>query len=117
MPRTIARKVLELEARAILDLVPRLGEAFDQAVDTLGGCKGRVVVTGMGARLRRVYQAVLWLCSPLSSFVTGAVIPIDGGQSAGSKPPQMYRQGQPMSRQGSDSATSAGGTGGGPRGS
>jgi hypothetical protein len=24
------------------------------------------------------------------------VIPIDGGQSAGVKPPQMYRQGQPM---------------------
>jgi arabinose-5-phosphate isomerase len=48
MPRTIARKVLELEARAILDLVPRLGEAFDRAIDVLGGCKGRVVVTGMG---------------------------------------------------------------------
>jgi arabinose-5-phosphate isomerase len=48
MPRTIARKVLELEAQAILDLVPRLDEAFDRAVDTLSACKGRVVVTGMG---------------------------------------------------------------------
>ena len=48
MPRTIARKVLELEARAILDLVPRLDEAFDRAVDTLYACRGRVVVTGMG---------------------------------------------------------------------
>jgi arabinose-5-phosphate isomerase len=48
MPRAIARKVLELEARAILDLVPRLGEAFDQALDALFACKGRVVVTGMG---------------------------------------------------------------------
>jgi arabinose-5-phosphate isomerase len=48
MTRTIARKVLELEARAILDLVPRLGEAFDRAVETLFACKGRVVVTGMG---------------------------------------------------------------------
>ena len=26
---------------------------------------------------------------------TGAVIPIDGGQAAGNKPPQMYRQAQP----------------------
>jgi NAD(P)-dependent dehydrogenase (short-subunit alcohol dehydrogenase family) len=45
-----------------------------------------------------VASAVLWLCSEQSSFVTGTVLPIDGGQSAGNKPPQMYRQGQPMSR-------------------
>jgi NAD(P)-dependent dehydrogenase (short-subunit alcohol dehydrogenase family) len=43
-----------------------------------------------------VAQAVLWLCSDESSFVTGTVMPIDGGQAAGNKPPQMYRQGQPM---------------------
>ncbi|HWG64320.1 MAG TPA: glucose 1-dehydrogenase [Streptosporangiaceae bacterium] len=43
-----------------------------------------------------VAQAVLWLCSDQSSFITGSVLPIDGGQSAGFKPPQMYRQGQPM---------------------
>jgi len=46
--RSIARQVLELEARAILDLVPRLDAAFDRAVETLFACKGRVVVTGMG---------------------------------------------------------------------
>ena len=43
-----------------------------------------------------VARAVLWLCSDQSSFITGAVIPIDGGQLAGNKPPQMYRPGQPM---------------------
>jgi NAD(P)-dependent dehydrogenase (short-subunit alcohol dehydrogenase family) len=43
-----------------------------------------------------VAQTVVWLCSDQSSFITGAVIPIDGGQLAGNKPPQMYRQGQPM---------------------
>lgn len=48
MPREIARKVLELEARAILNLLPRLGEAFDRAVEALHVCRGRVVVTGMG---------------------------------------------------------------------
>jgi NAD(P)-dependent dehydrogenase (short-subunit alcohol dehydrogenase family) len=46
-----------------------------------------------------VAQAVLWLCSDQSSFVTGTVLPIDGGQAAGNKPPQMYRQGQPMTGQ------------------
>jgi NAD(P)-dependent dehydrogenase (short-subunit alcohol dehydrogenase family) len=44
-----------------------------------------------------VAQSVLWLCSDESSFITGTVLPIDGGQAAGNKPPQMYRQGQPMS--------------------
>jgi NAD(P)-dependent dehydrogenase (short-subunit alcohol dehydrogenase family) len=43
-----------------------------------------------------VARAVLWLCSDESSFITGTVMPIDGGQGAGNKPPQMYRQGQPM---------------------
>ena len=48
MPHEIARRVLEMEARAILNLVPRLGESFGSAVDALHACKGRVVVTGMG---------------------------------------------------------------------
>ena len=43
-----------------------------------------------------VARVVVWLSSPGSSYITGAVIPIDGGQSAGVKPPQMYRPGQPM---------------------
>jgi len=43
-----------------------------------------------------VAQTVLWLCSAQSSFITGTVIPVDGGQAAGSKPPRMYRQGEGM---------------------
>src|SRR6266480_4553295 len=43
-----------------------------------------------------VAQTVLWLCSDQASFITGTVIPVDGGQAAGNKPPQMYRQGQRM---------------------
>ncbi|HWD09500.1 MAG TPA: SDR family NAD(P)-dependent oxidoreductase [Actinomycetota bacterium] len=59
-------------------------------------------LAGLSTPMRRlgtpaeVAQVVLWLCSDQSSFVTGTVIPIDGGQSAGNKPPQLYRQGQPM---------------------
>ncbi len=48
MPRDTARRVLEIEAQAILDLAPRLDESFDRAVELLFNCPGRVVVTGMG---------------------------------------------------------------------
>ena len=48
MPRDTARRVLEIEAQAILDLAPRLDESFDRAVELLYACAGRVVVTGLG---------------------------------------------------------------------
>lgn len=44
----IARQVLETEARAILGLIPQLSESFVRAVDLLHGCRGRVIVSGMG---------------------------------------------------------------------
>jgi NAD(P)-dependent dehydrogenase (short-subunit alcohol dehydrogenase family) len=59
-------------------------------------------LAGQSTPMRRVGRAdevaatVVWLCSDQSSFVTGITVPIDGGQSAGIKPPQMYRQGQGM---------------------
>lgn len=43
-----ARRVLEIEAQAIQELIGRLDERFDQAVELLFACRGRVVVTGMG---------------------------------------------------------------------
>jgi len=43
-----ARRVLRIEAQAILDLQARLDSSFDRAVALLLDCKGRVVVTGMG---------------------------------------------------------------------
>jgi arabinose-5-phosphate isomerase len=46
--RSIARKVLQTEAAAILALVKRLDENFDRAVRLLYDCQGRVIVTGMG---------------------------------------------------------------------
>jgi NAD(P)-dependent dehydrogenase (short-subunit alcohol dehydrogenase family) len=59
-------------------------------------------LAGLSTPMRRtgsaqeVADVVLWLCCDRSSFVTGTVVPIDGGQAAGNKPPQMYRQGQPV---------------------
>jgi NAD(P)-dependent dehydrogenase (short-subunit alcohol dehydrogenase family) len=69
-------------------------EAAGPEAQRLAGLSTPMRRTGTVAEVAR---AVLWLCSEQSSFVTGTVLPIDGGQSAGNKPPQMYRQGQPMS--------------------
>ena len=48
MSRDTARKVLEIEAEAIRELIPRLDASFDRAVEILLACSGRVVTTGMG---------------------------------------------------------------------
>lgn len=45
-------------------------------------------------RAEEVAATVLWLCSDQASFITGAVIPVDGGQYAGVKPPSMFRPGK-----------------------
>jgi arabinose-5-phosphate isomerase len=46
--RSLARKVLQIEAAAILALVDRLDDNFDRAVRMIHDCQGRVIVTGMG---------------------------------------------------------------------
>ncbi len=42
------RRVLEIEARAVLALLDRLDRQFPRAVEVLAQCKGKVVVSGMG---------------------------------------------------------------------
>ena len=46
--QAIARQVLEIEAQAILDVIPQLDESFDRAAELVVQCRGRVVCTGMG---------------------------------------------------------------------
>jgi NAD(P)-dependent dehydrogenase (short-subunit alcohol dehydrogenase family) len=66
-------------------------------------------MAGLATPMRRtgttaeVADAVLWLCSPQSSFITGTVLPIDGGQAAGFKPAQMYKPGERMTEAGATS--------------
>ncbi|MDR7298516.1 arabinose-5-phosphate isomerase [Pelomonas aquatica] len=44
----MGREALAVEARALSELGPRLGEAFARAVEAMLGCRGRVAVMGMG---------------------------------------------------------------------
>jgi arabinose-5-phosphate isomerase len=43
-----ARRVLDVEARALQGLRDRLGDEFARAVEILASCRGKVVVTGLG---------------------------------------------------------------------
>jgi arabinose-5-phosphate isomerase len=44
----LARKVLRIEADAIMAMVDRVGDDFERALELLDACRGRVIVTGMG---------------------------------------------------------------------
>ena len=46
--RETAKRVLQTEARAIEELIPRIGDSFAEACRICLNCKGRVIVTGMG---------------------------------------------------------------------
>jgi len=43
-----AKAVLEIEARGITSMIDRLDDNFARAIELLHGCRGKVVVTGMG---------------------------------------------------------------------
>jgi NAD(P)-dependent dehydrogenase (short-subunit alcohol dehydrogenase family) len=63
-------------------LTHRLAAAGQMAID-MGAYAAPMRRIGSPAE---VADAVLWLCSPASSFITGAVIAVDGGMAAGTKP-------------------------------
>ena len=44
----LAKDVLKIEADSILNLIDRIGDNFDKAIELLYSCKGRVIITGMG---------------------------------------------------------------------
>jgi arabinose-5-phosphate isomerase len=44
----VARRVLDLESRAVAGLIEKLDSSFDRAVELITACNGRIVVTGMG---------------------------------------------------------------------
>jgi NAD(P)-dependent dehydrogenase (short-subunit alcohol dehydrogenase family) len=77
---------------------PILTYHLEQAGPEARRLAGQSVPMGRVGTTDEVADVVLWLCSERSSFVTGATVPVDGGQLAGDKPPQMYRQGEGMAR-------------------
>jgi arabinose-5-phosphate isomerase len=43
-----ARRVLKIEAESIMKLAEKLDDRFDAAVELIGSCRGKVIVTGIG---------------------------------------------------------------------
>ena len=41
-------QAIKAEAEAVLDLIPKMDDNFDRAVDLILQCKGKVIVTGVG---------------------------------------------------------------------
>jgi arabinose-5-phosphate isomerase len=48
MIKETARRVLRIEAEAILNLIDKIDDSFDRAVMLISRCKGKVVLTGIG---------------------------------------------------------------------
>ncbi len=42
------RRVLKIEAQSILDVIEKLDSSFSEAVDLIYGCKGKLILTGIG---------------------------------------------------------------------
>ncbi len=65
------KEVLEIEAKAVSSLVPRLDDHFAKAVDLLSKIKSRVIVTGMGKSglIGRKIAATLASCGTPALFI------------------------------------------------
>ena len=46
--REYAIQCIKEEAHAVLDLIPRLDDNFDRAVEMIHRCHGKLIVTGVG---------------------------------------------------------------------
>jgi arabinose-5-phosphate isomerase len=67
----IGKKVLKIEADAILSLIDGIGDEFSNALTALADCPGRVVITGMGKAgiIARKIAATMASTGTLSLFV------------------------------------------------
>lgn len=71
---------------------PILTERLQQAGEQAQHEAGRAMPIGRIGQPDEVAAAAVWLCSPESSFITGATLPIDGGKLAGTAPFNQSRR-------------------------
>jgi arabinose-5-phosphate isomerase len=71
---SVGRSVIRMEAEALSQLADHIGEAFDQAVDMILGCRQRVIVSGIGksGHIARKIAATLAATGTPALFVHAA---------------------------------------------
>jgi len=67
---------------------PVLTGRLEQAGRRVQEMAGRAMPMARVGRPEEVAAAARWLCSPEAAYITGAVLPVDGGKLAGNPPPQ-----------------------------
>lgn len=72
----VAPGVIEIPKRATQPTARPMSEAFRTALI-------EAIPWGRRGQVDEVAQAVLYLCSPGSAYITGAVVPVDGGMDTG----------------------------------
>ncbi|MDR2882123.1 MAG: KpsF/GutQ family sugar-phosphate isomerase [Azoarcus sp.] len=70
----LGRRVLEIEAQAVVALAERLDESFAQAIEMILQCRGRVIVSGIGksGHIARKFAATLASTGTPAYFVHAA---------------------------------------------
>lgn len=65
------KKVLQLEANSILDIIEKMDESFSNAVELIVNCEGKVILTGTGKSglIARKISATLSCCNIPSLFL------------------------------------------------
>jgi NAD(P)-dependent dehydrogenase (short-subunit alcohol dehydrogenase family) len=66
---------------SVIDDTPMFDRGMKEAPEGMAGAIAEIPI-GRAGKPMEVANAVVWLCSDLSSFVTGHAIPIDGGHIA-----------------------------------
>ena len=72
----VAPGVIEIPERASRPSARRMNEAFRAALI-------EAIPLDRYGRVEEVAQAILFLCSPGAEYITGAVVPVDGGMDTG----------------------------------
>ena len=69
-------------APGILQPATKLAQGIEANSESKGSSNPAIIPMGRSGQFQEIADAVVWLCSERASFVTGHILPIDGGLKA-----------------------------------